>query len=163
MVYTWLVYLADVFRVVHMMDTIEPVTKVNPHDVRFPIAAAIVSSTTDEEDRTLLVSIAKWESFFRTDVVNCQKKGGGVALGPWQVVPRTAQERKDLCSGDLLAGATLALSRIAESRKLCKSLPDPEKLSHYASGSCTNPQGKMLSRLRWKTAKDLQKMNIVEE
>ena len=143
--------LQEMTHVVDQMNFLEPVTISNPLPTRFQLAGAIVDATDDLDERALLVSIAKWESFFREDVLRCSRRGGGVALGPWQVVPRSDLERKTLCS-DLTSSAKLVLRRVAESRRLCKELPARDQLAIYAAGDCASKEGRMLSRMRIDTA-----------
>lgn len=148
----WAWKLLGAIRVMSVMDTIEPPTTLSPATTRMQIALAIVYATDDSDERAELISFARWESNFETAVLDCRKRGGGYALGPWQVVPFTPPERKTLCS-DLVGSAKLALARMKLSKQYCKRLPEKFRYSQYASGSCTHPQGTWLSEVRWKTVK----------
>lgn len=155
--FSYLVKLLNIIHVMSVMDSIEPVTSVNPKETRLVIAAAIVAATDDPDEQSELIAFAKWESFFRTDVLDCKRKGGGFSLGPWQVAPFSAQERKLLCS-DLVGSAKLALQRMKDSKRYCRHLPESHRYAQYATGSCSHPQGANLSKVRWATAKKVRAM-----
>lgn len=148
----------EILVVVKQLNALEPITSTNPFPTRVKIAAAIVDATADEDDRAMLVSIAKWESFLREDVLRCSRRGGGVALGPWQVAPRSDAERKMLCT-DLVSSAKLVLERVEESKRICKHLPANEQLAIYTAGSCKSSEGRMLSRMRMATARKVKELN----
>jgi hypothetical protein len=145
-------------KVLSAMDQLEPVNSSSPIETRVKIAHAILDVSSTPEDAAILLSLARWESFFRTDVLRCQLRGGGLSLGPWQVQPRTSQEGTSTCSSPTEA-AQLALQRVKESLQACKHLPVSERLAVYAAGSCASKQGKSLSRLRWSTAEKILQMN----
>ena len=153
----WALKLLAAIRIMSVMDVIEPPTSMSPPITRFQIALAISAATSDLDEQAELISFAKWESNFQTDVLECRKRGGGYSLGPWQVVPFTSPERKMLCS-DLTGSARLALDRMKFSKRYCQRLPERHRYSQYATGSCSHPQGPFLSEVRWKTARRVRKM-----
>ncbi len=115
------------------------------------ILDAIDYVTPEPLERKILLAIAAHESGFRRDVATCKVRGdGGSALGPWQVHPRDALERKATCA-NVVTAASYALDRVRESLAACVRLPEPERLAAYASGSCDNRGGRRVSREMWPT------------
>jgi hypothetical protein len=115
---------------------------------RTDLSVAIAAVTDDEHEQNLLASIARWESFYRRDVGECQKKGGAGEVTAFQILARNDAERALLCVS-LEGDARIALGRIRESLAACASLPAPERLAVYARGRCSSVEGRRLSRVRW--------------
>lgn len=120
---------------------------------RINISAAIVEASDDPDDWALLARIARWESWYKPSVADCRQRSSCGASGPFQVIPRSKEE-KDLICGDWTESARRALMRVNESRTICWRLPKAEQLAQYATGNCGD-LGKKMSRLRYATAKDM--------
>lgn len=116
--------------------------------LRVEIAEACVSATDDRIERLLCMAIPRWESSYRTDVTRCAVRGAAGELGAWQVLPRSAAEAASLCVS-VAGDARIAVGRLRESLKACRSLPWPDRLAVYTRGSCGSEEGRKLSRHRW--------------
>jgi len=112
-----------------------------------PLWAAVASTTATPHEAALLISIAHHESGGRPEVWDCRIRGdAGRARGAWQIHPRSRDEYRVAC-GSLEEQAALALVRVRESLAACSHLPEPERLSMFASGDCV--RGRAASRRRW--------------
>jgi hypothetical protein len=118
--------------------------------VREEIVAAAIAVTNDDQEQALLVSIAKWESGYRDDVMRCRVRGRFGEVSAWQILIRNDGERAALCRS-VAGDARIALERIRESVRACRHLPAPERLAVYARGRCNSDEGRRLSRERWVT------------
>lgn len=123
------------------------------HWARLNLASAIVETSDSADDWALLARISRWESFYRPDVFDCRKRSKVGASGPFQVIPRSKAEGILICT-DWIESGKAALMRVQESRTICKALPKAEQLAQYTTGKCEK-LGKMMSRMRYATAKDL--------
>lgn len=115
---------------------------------RRELAAAIESVTDDTLERLLLAKIPRFESSYRRDVGECRRKGPQGEVTAWQILPRSDEERKQLCVS-LAGDARVALQRIRESLAACARFEASIRLAVYARGRCTSPEGQRLSRIRW--------------
>lgn len=125
-----------------------PLRDVRDLDARAAIAAAIVSVTDDEHEQGLLARLAWTEARYSMRVARCAPGTTAGGRGVWQVVPRVAAGYRASC-GTLEEQAGLALERVRESLRACRHLPEAERLSVYAAGSCASARGRRLSRDRW--------------
>lgn len=128
--------------------------------LRMQMAEAIVSVTDDLEEQLALAQIPRYESAYREDVATCKLLGKQGEQGAWQVLARSADERASLCVS-LAGDARLALARIRESRSACRHLPTEERLAIYARGRCDSDEGRRLSRIRWPSARALERYRHV--
>ena len=138
-----------VARVASLMGDMLPVRNDADARLRFDIAAAIVAVTDDLHEQDLLASIARWESHYRADVVNCTTLGPQKERGAWQILARSPAERRALCVS-IEGDARIALERVRESLTVCaRNKDESTKLALYARGSCTSREGQRLSKTRW--------------
>lgn len=102
---------------------------------------------------TLLVSVAYWETGRTFDGSRVGDRGHSVS--PWQLWvcgPGFDESRCNELRANVFESARVARDMLATSMRVCRSLPQPERLSQYTSGRCmTNRE----SRLRWATAERL--------
>lgn len=143
-----LLHLVTVAALLAFWDRLLPVRTREDLEVRTELAEAIVAATPSTWERYELAKIARYESSLRRDVADCIVTGPQGELGAWQILPRSGAERHALCvsyEGD----AAIALERIRESIAACRREPEAERLALYARGSCSSPEGKRLSRVRW--------------
>jgi hypothetical protein len=110
---------------------------------RTELAAAI-----DAQEQNQLAKIARYESSFRRDVGECRKRGSVGEVTAFQILARSDEERSRLCIS-LEGDARVALTRIRESVRACRHLPEDERLAVYARGRCSSVEGRRLSRVRW--------------
>jgi hypothetical protein len=143
-----------VYTVVLFMDHLLPEDgKPETRLTRLSLASAIVESSDDPDDWALLAGIARWESFYRPDVLVCKTRSSCGASGPFQVIPRSREEGILLCT-NWVESAKRALQRVQESRSICRHLPKPDQLAQYTTGNCGDV-GKRMSRMRHATSKDM--------
>ena len=116
--------------------------------LRTELASAIVSVTDDPQEQRQLAKIARYESSLRRDVADCRLLGKAGERGAWQIRARGAKERDRLCVS-FADDARIALERIRESTRACRSLPPDERLSVYTRGSCRSVEGRRLSKTRF--------------
>lgn len=143
-----MLHLFAVFRVFALMCALLAVRNDADARLRWDLASGIVAVTDDTHEQDLLASIARWESFYRADVVDCTTLGPQKERGAWQVLPRTPAERKRLCVS-IEGDARIALGRVRESLTACASEKAEHRLSLYTRGSCTSREGQRLSKTRW--------------
>jgi hypothetical protein len=101
-------------------------------------AAAIAEVTTEMWEAETLARIVRWESGLRDDVANCTVLGPQGERGLWQVKPKNASEKTDLCSSDIVKQARIALKRVRESKEECerKGFRGADVLGVYTDGVC---------------------------
>lgn len=124
---------------------------------RLELVDACVQATTDRTERYICIKVARYESDFREDVGRCDKRGKAGDRTAWQIVPRSAAEAERLCV-TLADDARMHVERVRESRAACRRLPKPEQLALYARGSCDSDEGRTLSRHRWPTDAEVQRL-----
>lgn len=108
---------------------------------RYRLAQAIASVTDDVTEQDTLARIARWESGYRIDIATCHVNGDhGGAFGPFQVHPRSPEERDAVCT-HLTEAVRVALDRVRESVAACGDL------TGYVSGRCGVAVAE--ARLRW--------------
>lgn len=118
------------------------------------IAEAIVSVTSDDFERALLMVVATEESLFDRRIRTCVKKGDhGRSLGPWQTYAASPKQRAAICS-DVVAAARRALALLRESESNCRHQPAKWRHAAYASGSCTSKVGRAIAERRFNRATD---------
>jgi hypothetical protein len=138
-----------VLRVLLFMLTLSPSRGDADIELRFREAAAIVNATSNERLQDTLTRIIWKESSFRAEVADCRIKGDkGRAMGAFQIQPRSSAEREIAC-GDLDGQARLALERIEESLRVCRHMPEAERLGIYVDGKCDSKKARRQSRERW--------------
>lgn len=96
---------------------------------------------------SLLLAIQEYESGYKTDAIG----DAGRSKGRYQI--QTAHDWRDDVQTTLEA---IRLIRV--SFKMCGVLPQDERLSAYASGTCDSEAGRRLSRHRFSLAKRLYSM-----
>lgn len=111
-------------------------------------AAADVGATAYEA--RWLAAIAYRESTYRLDAVGDH----GSSFCAFQIhLPRGARTRDGFRGPDLLEDAHActreALRQLRASLRVCKALPESERMALYARGSCASERGRKLSRDRW--------------
>lgn len=117
---------------------------------RLELGQAVADVGATRYEASWLAAIAFRESSFRADAVGDH----GSSFGAWQIhLPRGARTREGFTGADLLedvhASAREALRQLRASLHVCKALPESERLSLYARGSCASERGRKLSRDRW--------------
>lgn len=144
-----LAQLARVIRLVSYMDTLSPVDTADEWAVqtRWDLAYGIAKATPWKDEQALLVTIARWETVFEPRWVYCLGVSTVGASGPFQVIPRSKEEKILLCN-DMKLSARLALQRVDESRRICRHLPKKERLAQYTTGKC-DALGRKMSKMRW--------------
>ncbi len=130
------------------MTSLMPIRSRDDGVFRLELATAAAAVTEDLQEQLLLVVIPRWESSYRRDVAECRRKGPQGELGAWQILPRSDDERRRLCTS-LEGDARVALERIRESLAACPELPPAERLAVYTRGRCSSAEGRRLSRIRW--------------
>lgn len=139
----------NILRIVLFMLTLAPSRGDADMTLRFAEATAIANVTADAQLQDTLTKIVFHESSFRAKVADCRIKGdGGRSLGAFQLQPRSDSERAMAC-GDLSGQARLALSRVEESLRVCRHLPEAERLGIYTDGRCNSTKARRQSRARW--------------
>ena len=124
---------------------------------RLELVQACVDATTDRSERYICVKVARFESNYREDVGRCEIIGKARDKTPWQIVPRNAAEDARLCLS-LVDDARFHLERVRESRAACRHLPKQEQLALYARGDCGSEEGRKLSRHRFPTDAEVQRL-----
>ena len=117
------------------------------------VVNGIVKTTTSLREVETLIRIARWESGgFRSDVASCKILGKIGERGVFQVLPVNDQEKKDLCSPDFGAQATVALRHINHSIDTCMrwGFKGSNLLTIYTHGKCHVAKDKIAS-MRWGT------------
>lgn len=117
-------------------------------DARVSIASSLISTDANDQELRILMRLAYTESNYSDRVAKC-KRGTvrGHARGTWQIVPRDAEQWRDVC-GFGSAAALVALWHVRESLQICAALPERERLAIYTRGSCKSREGRALSRER---------------
>lgn len=122
-----------------------------PYNQKMATAAAVaIGQVTDVPwEAETLARIARWESGLRPEVADCTIVGKLGERGIFQVFPRSASEKIDLCSSDLVKQTRIALGRIRESKKVCErdGLRGSDVLGIYTHGKCI--RGNRLATLRY--------------
>lgn len=91
----------------------------------------------------LMASIARFESNFTAAVDSCDRPGdGGRAWSLWQV-----HAPKEAACASRVAGLKIALSMATRSFRACGGLPEGDRLSVYATGSCFEQQTESRARI----------------
>lgn len=91
----------------------------------------------------LMASIARYESNFVAAVDSCARPGdGGRAWGLWQV-----HAPKEQACASRRAGLRIALAMATKSFRACGHLPEGDRLSVYATGSCFERQAESRARV----------------
>ena len=116
--------------------------------VRYELAEASELVAGDGQEGRQLLSIARFESNYRREVMTCEVLGKEGEVTAWQILVRRGEDAAWMCS-DVVAGAVVALERLRESVAACRHLPPPDRLALYARGSCSSAQGRRLSRVRY--------------
>lgn len=145
-------------RALQLVMYMNSVLPVDPEDewavvTRWDIAFAIRAATPWLDEQAMLVTIARWESVYEPRFVWCLGKSSMGAAGAFQVIPRSLEEERLLCTDQKL-GARMALQRYQESRSICSHLPRAEQLAQYITGKCEEV-GRRMSRSWWSSNKDL--------
>jgi len=92
----------------------------------------------------LLMSIARFESSYRNDVMTCSKIGDqGVSFGPFQ----TSRDPDTVCQSFFQA-SWVAVEMIRESFQVCKMLPMEDRLAEYTDGN------NWMTHKAWKRSED---------
>lgn len=115
---------------------------------RSELADAIRAVTDDEQEQRQLAKIARFESNYRRDVAECTKRGPQGEVTAWQVLARPGESIAAMCES-YEAGARIALERVRESVRACRSLPAEDRLALYTRGRCSSAEGRRLSRVRY--------------
>ena len=117
---------------------------------RLRLMLAVLAVTDNPEEQLILAQIPRFESNYREDVGECKVLGSAGEVTAWQILPRSPTERARLCVS-LEGDAQVALERIRESMRACRSLPRRDRLALYARGRCLHDTGRRLSRHRTPT------------
>ena len=124
----------------------QPITSVRELDMRFAVAAHIMLTDADHDERMILMRLAYTESRYSHAVATCKPGTTQGGRGTYQVIPRTRHEWANVCT--LAGAASVALTHVRESQEVCAHLPRKERLAVYAAGSCSSKRGRALSRDR---------------
>lgn len=118
--------------------TIHPKNAIYNPEMAAKVAEGISQVTQEPWEAETLARIARWESNLSKDVANCTIKGKLGERGLFQVIPRSKQEKIDLCSDDYSVQARIALSIVHESIEFCKKkgIKGADGLGMYTSGKC---------------------------
>lgn len=128
------------------------------HQVMTDVVEAIVSVTSDVQESSTLLSIARWESGgFRLDIATCVIRGdNNLALGTWQVHAFSKTEYIALCSNNFRDQAKVALFHLRDSVSVCKmhGYRGSALITIYTSGFCHKEDAVSFSH--WGNGKSLQ-------
>jgi len=119
------------------------------------ISNAIAAVTVDHSEAETLLKIARYEGGFSQDVAGCKIKSSHGAVGPWQIIPISKEEKTAVCESLPVAAAN-ALEKMRASKEACHwnhSDRGPWELDVYVSGKCG--RGRSYSTARWGDGKAL--------
>lgn len=121
-------------------------------DDREAIAQAIVATDATEREARWLAAIAYRESGLHAGAVGDDRRSYC-----WAQIQMGARLTREGWSGPDLAAdpqkcAVVALRVLRGSLAVCRHLPEAERLSAYASGSCASERGRRISRDRYRLA-----------
>ena len=126
-------------------------------EYRTEVANACTQATDNRTERYICMKVARFESDYREDVGRCTIRGKAGDRTAWQIVPRSRDEADRLCRS-LVEDARVHVERVRESRAACRHLPKQEQLAMYARGVCGSEEGRKLSRHRFPTDAEVQRL-----
>lgn len=133
------------------------------HAVMAEAVAAIVETTQDVREVSILIAIGRWESgAWRKDIADCRTRGdSGIALSAWQVHPFNDEEKRKLC-GTMREQAEVALFHVRDSVAICKmhGYRGSSLITIYTHGRAFIGDG--VSRSHWSDGAALTKLLYTE-